>query len=130
MSSYRRTRITKDSESSARWALIRCKENTKDETMGFFVRRYSTKWEWSKYFECTKGILLSSEEGESFEEFRKRLFQVGIEHIRRVIRYPDILSNRLLEKIECQEGLVILHLQEKERRICFLRSLGEKRSLG
>jgi hypothetical protein len=70
---------------------------------------------------------LSSEEDRISEEFFKRLYQVGIEHIYRVTKYSKILSNRLLEQTKCQEGLIILHLQDKERRICFLRSLGEKR---
>jgi hypothetical protein len=45
VSSDRRTRIAKDSESSARRALRRGKEYTKeDRTIGCSVRRYSAKW--------------------------------------------------------------------------------------
>jgi hypothetical protein len=38
----RRNKITKDSESSTKWALIRCRECTEDRTVGCYVRRYST----------------------------------------------------------------------------------------
>jgi hypothetical protein len=44
-----RTRITKDSESSARRALSRCIGHTKgDKTDGCSVRRYAAKWALSR----------------------------------------------------------------------------------
>jgi hypothetical protein len=49
MSSDKRTRITKDSESSARRALSRCIECREgDKTTGCTLRRYSTKWALSR----------------------------------------------------------------------------------
>jgi hypothetical protein len=49
VSSDRRTRITKDSESSARRALSRCIGRTEgDITAGCSVRRYSARWALSR----------------------------------------------------------------------------------
>jgi hypothetical protein len=49
VSSDRRTRITKDSESSARRALSRCIGCTEeDRTVGCSVRRYSARWALSR----------------------------------------------------------------------------------
>ena len=47
---------------------------------------------------------------------------MGIEHIHRIIGYPERLNNRLLEQKDSQEGIQILHLQEKERIFIPLRS--------
>jgi hypothetical protein len=46
----------------------------------------------------TEGTLLSSEEDKIYEEFCKRLCQVGIEHIHRVTEHPESLNKRLLEQ--------------------------------
>jgi hypothetical protein len=77
--------------------LSRCKENIEGGTVGYSIRKYYARWAWSKYFKCMRGTLLSSEEDRIPEEFYKRLCQVGIEHIHKVIEYPKILSNKFLE---------------------------------
>jgi hypothetical protein len=46
-----------------------------------------------------------------------------LKDLRRVAEHPERLSNRLLEQTECQEGIIFLHLREKEEGIIFLRGL-------
>jgi hypothetical protein len=41
-------RITKNSESSTKWELSKCKEDKEDIIVGCFVRRYSARWALSR----------------------------------------------------------------------------------
>jgi hypothetical protein len=46
-----------------------------------------------------------------------------LKDLHRVVEHPERLNNRLLEQTECQEGIIFLHLREKEEGIIFLRGL-------
>jgi hypothetical protein len=51
------------------------------------------------------------------------LKKIPLKDLCRVVEHPERLSNRLLKKIEYQEGIIFLHLREKEEGIIFLRSM-------
>jgi hypothetical protein len=54
------------------------------------------------------------------------LKKIPLKDLRRVVEHPERHNNRLFEQTECQEGIIFLHLREKEEGIIFLRSLSLK----
>jgi hypothetical protein len=64
-----------------------------------------------------EGTLLISKEDRIYEEFCKRLCQVGIEHIHRVTEHPESLSKRLLEQKDSQESITFSSRRIKEKEL-------------
>jgi hypothetical protein len=107
--SSRRTRITKDSESSAKWALSRCIGCTgEDITAGCSVRKHSTR---RALRQCADRHRIK----ELFEFCN--LKKSPLKDLCRVAEHPERLSKRLLEQKNSQEGITFSNRRRKEKEL-------------
>jgi hypothetical protein len=97
-----------DSESSAKWALSRCKECTEDRTVERSVKRYSARWALRH---CADR---HSKRRELFEFWN--LEEESMEGSSQGCWTPWRLSRRLLEQEDSQEGIKFSICGRKERK--------------